>query len=108
MSNSTPITTELTAPAGASGSAAPAHSPLRAWLAVVAVAFGTFSVVTTEMLPVGLLTSIGSALRVSPGTAGLAMTVPGLVAAVAAPLLTVTVGRLDRRLVLCGLMGLLA
>lgn len=113
MSNSTPPTTELTAPAGASGSAAPgaaapAHSPLRAWLAVVAVAFGTFSVVTTEMLPVGLLTSIGSALRVSPGTAGLAMTVPGLVAAVAAPLLAVTVGRLDRRLVLCGLLALLA
>ncbi|MFD7502424.1 MFS transporter [Streptomyces sp. NPDC059850] len=111
MSNSTPPTTELTTPAGASGSAAPAHSPhspLRAWLAVVAVAFGTFSVVTTEMLPVGLLTSIGSALRVSPGTAGLAMTVPGLVAAVAAPLLAVTVGRLDRRLVLCGLLALLA
>jgi predicted MFS family arabinose efflux permease len=107
MANTTPATTEFTAPAGASGSA-PAHSPLRAWLAVVAVAFGTFSVVTTEMLPVGLLTSIGSALRVSPGTAGLAMTVPGLVAAVAAPLLTVTVGRLDRRLVLCGLLGLLA
>ncbi|MBP8538391.1 MFS transporter [Streptomyces sp. MK37H] len=88
------------------------RSPLRArlgaWLAVVAVAVGTFAVVTTEMLPVGLLTSIGSALRVSDGTAGLAMTVPGLVAALAAPLLTVTVGRYDRRLVLCGLMGLLA
>ncbi|CAM5576186.1 MULTISPECIES: MFS transporter [Streptomyces] len=100
--------TELTAPAGTSGSPPVVRSPLRAWAAVVAVAVGTFSVVTTEMLPVGLLTSIGSALGVSDGTAGLAMTVPGLVAAFAAPLLTVTVGRFDRRLVLCGLMGLLA
>ncbi|MBD3008441.1 MFS transporter [Streptomyces sp. 5-10] len=108
MSNST----ELTAPAGTSGSPPAVRSPLRAWLrawlAVVAVAVVTFAVVTTEMLPVGLLTSIGSALGVSDGTAGLAMTVPGLVAALAAPLLTVTVGRYDRRLVLCGLMVLLA
>ncbi|MGO4758401.1 MFS transporter, partial [Streptomyces sp. 2MCAF27] len=52
--------------------------------------------------------SVGSALGVSAGTAGLAMTVPGLVAAVAAPLLAATVGRLDRRLLLIGLMGLLA
>ncbi|NUH36810.1 MFS transporter [Streptomyces samsunensis] len=104
MANST----ESTAPAGASGSPPAVRSPLRVWLAVVAVAVGTFSVVTTEMLPVGLLTSMGSALRVSDGTAGLTMTVPGLVAALAAPLLTVTVGRFDRRPVLCGLMGLLA
>ncbi|MGW5698670.1 MFS transporter, partial [Streptomyces asiaticus] len=124
MSNST----ELSAPAGASGSPPEGRPPFRArlgawlgswlgarpgsrpgaWPAVVAVAVGTFAVVTTEMLPVGLLTSIGSALGVSDGTAGLAMTVPGLVAALAAPLLTVTVGRYDRRLVLCGLMVLLA
>ncbi|TVL94121.1 MFS transporter [Streptomyces sp. SAJ15] len=78
------------------------------WPAVLAVAVGTFSVVTTEMLPVGLLTAIGSTLDVSAGTVGLTMTVPGIVAAVAAPLLTVGVGRLDRRIVLCALMALLA
>ncbi|MFI1333553.1 MFS transporter [Streptomyces sp. NPDC020845] len=102
-------TTELTTPAGKSGSGAGSvRSPLGNWLAVAAVAVGTFAVVTTEMLPVGLLTSVGSALGVSAGTAGLAMTVPGLVAAVAAPLLAATVGGLDRRLLLIGLMGLLA
>ncbi|MEU1666841.1 MFS transporter [Streptomyces sparsogenes] len=100
-------TTELTTPEGMSGSGS-VRSPLRNWLAVAAVALGTFSVVTSEMLPVGLLTSIGSALEVSDGIVGLAMTVPALVAAVAAPLLTVTVRRLDRRLLLIGLMGLLA
>ncbi|MFF8640097.1 MFS transporter [Streptomyces sp. NPDC015345] len=76
--------------------------------AVVAVATATFSVVTTEMLPVGLLTSLGSGLRVSDGTAGLAVTLPGLVAALAALLLPVAVRRADRRTVLCALMALLA
>ncbi|NJP81489.1 MFS transporter [Streptomyces sp. AA8] len=76
--------------------------------AVVAVAAATFSVVTSEMLPVGLLTPIGSGLGVPAGTAGLTMTVPGLVAAVAAPAVTAAVGRLDRRWVLVGLMALLA
>ncbi|MER0245356.1 MFS transporter [Streptomyces sp. HSW2009] len=99
---------------GADGAAGEAgHDPAsragaRSWLAVLSVAVGIFSVVTTEMLPVGLLTSIGSSLHVSDGTAGLAMTLPGLVAAVAAPLLAVLVGRLDRKYVLCALMGLLA
>ncbi|PSJ27919.1 MFS transporter [Streptosporangium nondiastaticum] len=78
------------------------------WPAVVAVAAGTFSVVTSEMLPVGLLTPIGSGLGVPAGTAGLTMTVPGLVAAVAAPAVPAAAGRLDRRWVLAGLMGLLA
>ncbi len=77
-------------------------------LAVVAVAVATFSVVTTEMLPVGLLTGIGTGLEVSDGTAGLTMTVPGLVAAVAAPSVTLALGRTDRRRALVGLAGLLA
>ncbi|MER7344023.1 MFS transporter [Streptomyces aurantiacus] len=76
-------------------------------LSVLAVAAATFSVVTTEMLPVGLLTSLASGLRVSDGTAGLTVTVPGLVAALAALLLPVAVRRADRRAVLCGLMLLL-
>ncbi|KNB52027.1 transporter [Streptomyces caatingaensis] len=75
---------------------------------MVAVAGGTFSVVTTEMLPVGLLSPVGTDLGVSDGTAGLTMTVPGLVAAAAAPLVTGAAGRLDRRWLLVALMGLLA
>ncbi|MCC3776592.1 MFS transporter, partial [Streptomyces sp. UNOB3_S3] len=78
------------------------------WPAVAAVAAGTFSVVTSEMLPIGLLSPIGAGLGVSDGTAGLTMTLPGLVAAAAAPLVTVAAGRLDRRPVLLTLMALLA
>lgn len=72
------------------------------------MAAGTFTVVTAEMLPVGLLTPIGSALRVSEGRAGLALTVTGLVAALAAPLVTATLRRVERKVVLCGLLALLA
>ncbi|NRQ36524.1 MFS transporter [Nonomuraea sp. NN258] len=96
--------------AAASGSpstpAAPSVSFAR-WLALVAVAVGTFSVVTVEQLPVGLLTAIGGALEVSEGMAGLMVTVPGLVASATAPLLPVAIRRLDRRVVLIGLISLM-
>lgn len=85
-----------------------ARSALQSWLAVLSVALGAFVVVTSEFLPIGLLTHIASGLRVSDGTAGLMITIPGLVAAVAAPVLTIAVGRLDRRTVVLGLIGLLA
>ncbi|MFJ9028880.1 MFS transporter [Streptomyces sp. NPDC102274] len=75
---------------------------------VLALAAATFCVVTTEMLPVGLLTSLGEGLRVSDGTTGLTVTLPGVVAALAAPLLPVAVRRADRGTVLCALLVLLA
>lgn len=84
------------------------RAPLTRWLAVLSVTMGIFSIVTTEILPIGLLTSIGSSFHISYGTAGAMMIIPGIVAAVAAPLVTVTTGRLDRRVMLCALMALLA
>ncbi|RLU80660.1 MFS transporter [Streptomyces griseocarneus] len=93
---------DMTTEAPASGT-----STVRGWPAVVAVAAGTFTVVTSEMLPVGLLTPIGDALDVTEGTAGLTLTVTGIIGAVSAPLVTAAIGKLDRRLVLCGLMALL-
>ncbi len=60
-----------------------------------------------ELLPVGLLTPIGTALDVSGGTAGLMVTVPGPVAAASSPLVAVATGRIDRRIVLVVLIGLM-
>ncbi|MFC9619624.1 MFS transporter [Streptomyces sp. NPDC056930] len=88
--------------------ALPARTPLRGRLAVVSVMLGIFSIVTSEILPIGLLTSIGSDFAVSDGTAGLMMTMPGLLAAVSAPLVTVVTARVDRRVMLCAFMLLLA
>ena len=86
-----------------------AHPPtsLKAWLAVFSVALGAFVVVTCEFLPIGLLTHIASGLHVTDGVAGLMVTIPGLVAAVAAPVMTIAAGHLDRRKVVLGLMTLL-
>jgi predicted MFS family arabinose efflux permease len=68
---------------------------------------GTFLVVTVENLPMGLLTGMASGLGVSNGAVGLMVTVSGLVAAVAAPLLPIAIRRLDRKTVLLYLVGLL-
>ncbi|HEX2144809.1 MAG TPA: MFS transporter [Glycomyces sp.] len=84
------------------------RATFKQWLAVAAVALGVFVVMTSEVLPVGLLTPIGADLGVSAGTAGLMVTVPGLVAAIAAPLSIVFTRRVDRRLVLIGLAVLVA
>jgi predicted MFS family arabinose efflux permease len=80
----------------------------RGWAAPITMAATVFTVVTAEMLPVGLLTPMAEALHVTEGTAGLALTTTGLVSAVAAPVLPLGLGRLDRRAVLGGLMVLLA
>ncbi|MGP3987427.1 MFS transporter [Streptomyces sp. 3N207] len=80
----------------------------RSQLAVVSVTAGLFSLVTTEILPIGLLTSIGADFTVSDGMAGLMMTMPGFLAAVSAPLVTAATARVDRRRMLGAFMLLLA
>ncbi|MGE8248542.1 MAG: MFS transporter [Stenotrophomonas bentonitica] len=79
----------------------------RAWWAVTAASLATFSVVTTEMLPVGLLTSIADALGTSTGTAGVMVSLPALLAALFAPLVVISAGSVDRRTLLCALLGML-
>ena len=77
------------------------------WWAVVAVMIGIFLLVTAEQLPIGLLSQVASSMGVTPGMAGLMVTVPGVVAAFSAPLLPVAVGRLDRRIMLTALMAVM-
>lgn len=77
------------------------------WLSVSAVALGAFALVTTEFLPVGLLPEIANSLDVSLGSAGLMLTAPGFIATLAAPLILVGTGRMDRRSVMLILSGLL-
>jgi len=73
---------------------------LQPWLRVVAIAGGTFVMVTSEFLPIGLLSPMAHDLGVSEGRAGLMVTMPGMVAAVSAPLLASIAGRFDRRILL--------
>ncbi|MFI9509768.1 MFS transporter [Nocardia sp. NPDC052566] len=75
--------------------------PLTGWLAALSVTVAIFSIVTTEIMPIGLLTSIAGDFAISEGRAGLMMTMPGLVAAIAAPVVTLATARTDRRKMLC-------
>ncbi|WP_324192792.1 MFS transporter [Nocardia transvalensis] len=75
---------------------------------VVCLSLGIFTIVTSEILPVGLLNPIAADFAVSAGTGGLLLTLPGLAAMVCAPLATVATARFDRRAMLALFMSLLA
>ncbi|MBD9649775.1 MFS transporter [Ensifer sp. ENS09] len=77
------------------------------WLPVYASGLATFCVVTTEMLPVGLMTPIAHDLQTSMGTAGLTLSLPALLAALFAPTVVLVAGRIDRRRILTTLLLLL-
>lgn len=79
------------------------HSVKQQWMAILSVAVGAFALVTSEFLPVGVLNDVASDLGISAGHAGLMVTLPGVSAALAAPLLSVGIGTLDRRYLLIGL-----
>lgn len=78
------------------------------WLSVAAVGIGAFALVTTEFLPVGLLPQIARELAITEGQTGLMVTLPGLLAALTAPLALLWARNFDRRNVLCALLALLA
>ncbi|MCY4127037.1 MAG: MFS transporter, partial [Pseudomonas sp.] len=79
------------------------QSLLQQWLAILSVAVGAFALVTSEFLPVGVLNDVANDLGISAGLAGLMVTLPGIMAALAAPTISVGVGNLDRRYLLIGL-----
>jgi predicted MFS family arabinose efflux permease len=80
----------------------------RDWVAVSVTAVAIFVLVTSEMLPISLITALSRELQVSVGVAGTTLTAPGLVAALVAPTLPILAWRVDRRLLLAGLMAVLA
>jgi predicted MFS family arabinose efflux permease len=111
VSTTAPGSGEPTAAARPAASTAPVADPvdrpsLRTWLAVISLALGAAIIVTTEFIPVGFLPNVASGLHVSLGAAGLMVLVPGLSAAIAAPLVIVGAGGLDRRRMIVAL-GLL-
>ena len=78
-------------------SAQPGETTLRQWMSVIAVAIGAFAFVTSEFLTIGLLTGIARELHVTPGTAGLMVTAPGVIGGIFTPGLMMFAGRMDRR-----------
>lgn len=78
----------------------------KTWLAMLAMLATSFSLVSAEFLPAGLLTPMARDLGITEGTAGQLVTATALVGAVAALLSNVLIGRLNRKAVLLGLSAL--
>lgn len=76
------------------------------WLSIASLAFGSFAVVSSELLPMGLLTPLARDIGVSEGAAGQAVTLTAIFAGVAAPTVALVIGRLDRKLVMLLLCAL--
>ncbi|HDS7134366.1 MFS transporter [Klebsiella sp. CN_Kp104] len=83
-------------------------TPVRAWLAVAALGASAFSIVTSELAPVGMLSALANDLHQSQAGAGLAVTAYGWVAALAALLAGAIPARISRKALLIVLMLILA
>lgn len=84
------------------------RTSLPQWVAVGVLTLATFLVVTSEMLPVGVLTPTADGLGIPGGAVGMSLTVTGLVSAVTTPVAPRVLGNVDRRKVLAAAMVVLA
>ena len=79
---------------------------MRLNLPLLALAMGAFGIGVTEFAPMGMLPGIAADLGVSIPAAGLLVSAYAMGVLVGAPLMTLTTGRVDRRTLLVGLMGI--
>lgn len=77
------------------------------WGAVSALSIGAFALVASEFMPVSLLTPIASDLQITEGQAGQAISVSGAFAVLTSLFILSVVGRLDRKVLLLALTGLM-
>lgn len=80
----------------------PAH-----WNGVLAMTLAVFALITSEFLPVSLLTPLAADLGVSEGLAGYSIAVSGACAVVTSLSITRLIGRLDRKTLLLSLTALM-
>lgn len=81
--------------------------PISTWFSVVSLTFGSFALISSELLPMAVLTPMAADLGVTEGAAGQAVTLTALFAGIAAPTVALIIGRLDRKLInlaLCALV----
>lgn len=83
------------------------HSALRSWLGVCAITASLFVFLTTELMPVGILTPISASLHVQVGVAGLMVTLYGLSAGLGVPFIVAWSRRVNRRALLSALLAVL-
>ena len=84
------------------------RSQFRAWLGVAAITASLFVFVTTELMPVGLLTPVSAGLSVSVSLAGMMVTLYGISAGVGVPFLVAWSRTVNRRALLGTLLAIMA
>ncbi|MFI6604234.1 MFS transporter [Nonomuraea sp. NPDC050536] len=84
------------------------YSTLRSWLGVSVITASLFIFVTTELMPVGLLTPVSTSLHISVGVAGLMVTLYGISAGLGVPFIVAWTRRVNRRVLLSALLAILA
>ncbi|WP_369807151.1 MFS transporter [Ancylobacter radicis] len=82
-------------------------SPAANWGGVFALSLCVFTLIASEFMPVSLLTPIANELHISEGQAGQAISVSGAFAVLTSLFITAIAGRLDRRILLLALTGLM-
>ncbi|WP_053846340.1 MFS transporter [Streptomyces sp. NRRL B-24085] len=81
---------------------------VKGWLGVAAITASLFVFLTTELMPVGLLTPLSRSLDISVGVAGLMVTAQGVAAGLGVPFIVAWTRRVNRRLLLSALLAVLA
>lgn len=82
--------------------------PVRAWAAIFALGISAFSIVTSELAPVGMLSALAKDLHQTESGAGLVVTIYGWVGALTALVAGAMPARIPRKALLVGLMLILA
>ncbi|MDQ0894344.1 MFS transporter [Agromyces ramosus] len=100
MSTNTLSTAAVTAPE------TPAPIRPTAWLAVVSLGLGIFTLVASEFLPASLLSPIAADVGITEGTAGQLVTATSLIGIIGGPLVVSALPRVNRRWVMAGLTTL--
>jgi predicted MFS family arabinose efflux permease len=83
------------------------HSSLRPWLGVGAITASLFVFLTTELMPVGLLTPLSRSLKVEVGVAALMVTLYGVAAGLGVPFIVAWTRHANRHVLLCALLAVL-
>jgi predicted MFS family arabinose efflux permease len=87
--------------------ATPGRGATRAWAGVAAITASLFVFLTTELMPVGILTPMSRDLGVAVGRAGLIVTLYGFAAGLGVTFIVAWTRRVDRKLLLVLLLGVL-
>ncbi|TCU11241.1 hypothetical protein EV132_118111 [Rhizobium sullae] len=83
------------------------EGPVAAWSGVLALSLTAFALISSEFMPISLLTSIAAELQISEGQAGQAISISGAFAVLTSLFISSATRALDRKVLLLVLTGLM-